>query len=76
MRDFPCIDLAATGHGDEVEVRVTDTGIGISEKFPRSCFERFRQAEGVTVRTHSGLGHGLAIVKPLVELHGGTITMP
>ena len=68
------IDLAATRHGDEVEVRVADTGIGISDKFLPFVFERFRQAERVTVRTHSGLGLGLAIAKQLVELHGGTIT--
>ena len=58
----------------DVEVRVTDTGIGISSDFLPHVFERFSQAEGITTRTHTGLGLGLAIARQLVELHGGTLT--
>jgi PAS domain S-box-containing protein len=68
------IDLAAVRIGDAVEVRVSDTGIGIKAEFLPYVFERFRQAEAVTMRTHTGLGLGLAIAKQLVELHGGSIT--
>jgi signal transduction histidine kinase len=68
------IEVVAVRRGELVEVRVTDTGIGIEEQFLPFVFERFRQAEAVTVRTHTGLGLGLAIAKQLVELHGGTIT--
>jgi PAS domain S-box-containing protein len=67
------IDLAAVRVRDAVEVRVTDTGIGIKAEFLPYVFERFRQAEAVTMRTHTGLGLGLSIAKQLVELHGGTI---
>jgi two-component system CheB/CheR fusion protein len=67
------IDLAAVRVRDDVEVRVTDTGIGIKAEFLPYVFERFRQAEAVTMRTHTGLGLGLSIAKQLVELHGGTI---
>ena len=55
------------------EIQVTDTGIGISPEFLPYVFERFRQAESTTTRAHGGLGLGLAIVRNLVELHGGTI---
>ena len=58
----------------DVEVRVTDTGVGISNDFLPHVFERFRQAEGITTRTHTGLGLGLAIARQLVELHGGTLS--
>ena len=58
----------------DVEVRVTDTGVGISKDFLPHVFERFRQAEGITTRTHTGLGLGLAIARQLVELHGGTLS--
>jgi two-component system CheB/CheR fusion protein len=68
------IDLTAVRAGDVVELRVTDTGIGIRPEFLPYVFERFRQAEAITMRTHTGLGLGLAIAKQLVELHGGTIT--
>ncbi len=50
-----------------------DTGIGISPDFLPYVFERFRQAESTTTKVHGGLGLGLAIVRNLVELHGGTI---
>jgi PAS domain S-box-containing protein len=54
-----------------IEIRVSDTGKGIHPKFMPHLFEAFRQGEGTSVR--SGLGLGLAIVRHLVELHGGTV---
>jgi signal transduction histidine kinase/ActR/RegA family two-component response regulator len=61
--------------GGTVEIAVADTGQGISPDFVASVFEPFRQADGSTTRTHSGLGLGLSIVKSLVEAHGGTVTV-
>ncbi len=56
-----------------VEITVTDTGQGIDPKFLPYVFERFRQADSSITRSYGGLGLGLAIVRHLVELHGGTI---
>ena len=55
------------------QIAVSDTGPGIAPEFLPHVFERFRQADGSTTRTHGGLGLGLAIVRHLVELHGGLI---
>jgi len=57
----------------EVEITVSDTGQGISASFLPHVFERFRQADSSTKRAHGGLGLGLAIVRHIVELHGGTV---
>jgi CheY-like chemotaxis protein len=56
-----------------VEIVVTDTGRGIKPEFLPFVFERFRQADSTITRTHGGLGLGLAIVRHLVELHGGEV---
>lgn len=56
-----------------LRLRVSDSGQGIGENFLPFIFDRFRQADGTTTRLHGGLGLGLAIVRQLVELHGGTI---
>ena len=56
-----------------VEVSVGDDGRGMAEEFLPFVFDRFRQADSSTTRRHSGLGLGLAVVKQLVELHGGRV---
>jgi PAS domain S-box-containing protein len=58
---------------DDCELVVEDNGPGIDPTFIPYMFERFRQADSSTTRTHKGLGLGLAIVRSLVEMHGGTI---
>ena len=55
------------------ELIVQDNGPGITPEFIPFMFERFRQADSSTTRTHKGMGLGLAIVRSLVEMHGGTI---
>jgi signal transduction histidine kinase/ActR/RegA family two-component response regulator len=64
--------LVRTANG-RAEVVVRDTGVGIPRQFLRHVFERFRQAESTVSRRHGGLGLGLAIVRHLVEAHGGTV---
>lgn len=59
----------------EARIQVRDTGEGISEDFLPFVFDRFRQANSSSTRKHGGLGLGLAIVRHLVELHGGTVTV-
>ncbi|HIK05231.1 MAG TPA: PAS domain S-box protein [Trichormus sp. M33_DOE_039] len=59
--------------GSLAQIQVSDTGKGISPNFLPYVFERFRQADEVTTRKFGGLGLGLAIVRHLVELHGGSV---
>jgi signal transduction histidine kinase len=59
--------------GEHVKISIRDTGIGIAPEFLPYVFDRFRQADASPTRSHSGLGMGLAIVRDLVRLHGGSI---
>jgi signal transduction histidine kinase/CheY-like chemotaxis protein len=58
--------------GSHVEIVVADTGAGIDPALLPYIFDRFRQGDSTSTRTHGGLGLGLALVKHIVELHGGT----
>src|SRR3954463_432573 len=60
-------------HASNLELAVSDTGSGIDAEFLPHVFDRFRQADAGTTRQHGGLGLGLAIVRHLVELHGGSV---
>ena len=57
----------------QIELTVTDSGIGIDATFLPYVFDRFRQADASSTRAQGGLGLGLAIVRHLVELHGGSV---
>jgi signal transduction histidine kinase/ActR/RegA family two-component response regulator len=59
----------------QVVVSVADTGAGIPQEFLPHVFDRFRQADQTSTRAHGGLGLGLSIVKHLVELHGGSVSV-
>jgi PAS domain S-box-containing protein len=67
------VGISVTQDGTYAEIQVSDTGPGIAPDFLPHVFERFRQEDGSTTRMHGGLGLGLAIVRHLVELHGGLI---
>lgn len=67
------ISLNASRDGDQVVLRVQDTGVGIAKEHLPHLFSRFWQADGTSQRRFQGLGIGLALVKEIVELHGGSV---
>jgi signal transduction histidine kinase len=68
------ISLAVAREGDEVVVRVSDTGVGIPPEMLRSVFEMFTQIRDSSVPVQDGLGVGLTLVRRLTQLHGGTVS--
>ena len=71
--DGGCVTIRLHREGARVVLTVKDTGVGIPSDFLPKVFERFRQADASLARSRGGLGVGLAIVKHIVELHGGTV---
>ncbi|HYO99217.1 MAG TPA: HAMP domain-containing sensor histidine kinase, partial [Pyrinomonadaceae bacterium] len=69
------VEVSLKRAGEQAEIVVKDNGVGISPDFLPHVFEHFRQADSTSTRTHGGLGIGLAIVRRLIELHGGTVTV-
>ena len=67
------IEVAARRTASQLQISVTDAGMGIEPQFLPHVFEPFRQAELPSTRVHGGLGLGLSIVRYLVEAHGGTV---
>jgi PAS domain S-box-containing protein len=68
------VEVTLSQADSHARLEVSDSGEGISQDFLPFVFDRFRQADGSTTRPHGGLGLGLAIVRHLVELHGGTVS--
>jgi PAS domain S-box-containing protein len=68
------IDVYLERHESLAEIRIEDSGPGVPSEFLPRIFDRFSQADGSSTRKHGGLGLGLAIVRHLVELHGGTVS--
>ena len=66
------VRVALANEGEAFTLAVSDTGLGIASEFLPHVFERFRQADATAARRHGGLGLGLAIVRQIAELHGGT----
>jgi CheY-like chemotaxis protein/two-component sensor histidine kinase len=67
------VEVGLLAEADEVELLVTDNGIGIEADFLPHVFDRFSQADSSLTRRYFGLGIGLALVRNLVELHGGSV---
>ena len=68
------VDVYLERYDSLAEVRIEDSGPGIPSDFLPRIFDRFSQADGSSTRKHGGLGLGLAIVRHLVEIHGGTVS--
>ena len=68
------IEVQLSQQDSLAEIRIEDSGPGVPPDFLPRIFERFSQADGSSTRKHGGLGLGLAIVRHLVELHGGTVS--
>jgi PAS domain S-box-containing protein len=68
------VEVGLKRGGERAELRVSDTGRGISPEFLPHVFDRFRQATRADARSRAGLGLGLAIVRHIVEAHGGNVT--
>ncbi len=68
------IDIRLDSINTHLRLQIVDTGLGIAAGFLPFVFDRFRQADSTSRRSHGGLGIGLAIVRRIVELHGGTVT--
>ena len=68
------IDVYLERHESLAEIRIEDSGPGVPPDFLPRIFDRFSQADGSSTRKHGGLGLGLAIVRHLVEIHGGTVS--
>jgi signal transduction histidine kinase len=68
------VEIRLAREGSEVSIRVSDTGAGIDPAFLPHLFERFRQEDSSSTRVHGGLGLGLALVRHLVEAHGGGVS--
>ncbi|MEO7133696.1 MAG: response regulator, partial [Vicinamibacterales bacterium] len=69
------VEVTLGERGGDAQIEVIDSGIGIAPEFLPYVFDRFRQADNSMSRRHSGLGLGMAIVRHLVELHGGTVSV-
>ena len=67
------IRIVIEQHGAKIVLSVTDTGKGIDPDFLPLVFDRFKQYDGSTTRRHGGLGLGLALVRHIIELHGGSV---
>ena len=67
------VSVSVIADDNRITARVTDTGIGVAASVLPLVFDRFTQGDSSTTRAHPGLGLGLAIVRHLVELHGGTV---
>ena len=67
------VNVTLRGQESQFEIEVSDTGEGIEPAVLPYVFDRFRQGDSGTTRTHQGLGLGLAIVRHIVELHGGRV---
>jgi signal transduction histidine kinase/CheY-like chemotaxis protein len=68
------VDVSVEERNEAVQVTVSDSGVGIDPAFLPYVFDRFRQGDSSTTRAQGGLGLGLAIVRHLVDLHGGSVT--
>ena len=69
------VELRGERQGDDLVLHVTDTGMGIAEKHLANVFDRFWQADTSSRRKYQGVGIGLALVKELVEVQGGTVSV-
>lgn len=69
------VEISLSEVGKELELKVADNGIGIDKEFLPYVFEKFRQTDSSTTRSHGGLGLGLALVRQLTEMHNGTVSI-